>query len=55
MTILLIEHNLVEARRICPRFVVLDNGRKIADGPTEEVLKNREVIAAYLGEGWRDA
>jgi branched-chain amino acid transport system ATP-binding protein len=55
VTILLIEHNLVEARRICPRFVVLDNGRKIADGPTEEVLKNREVVAAYLGEGWRDA
>ena len=32
MTIILIEHNLGEVMRICQRLVVLDNGRKIADG-----------------------
>jgi branched-chain amino acid transport system ATP-binding protein len=55
VTILLIEHNMVEARRVCSRFVVLDNGAKIADGPTAAVLADSKVIAAYLGEGWKDA
>jgi branched-chain amino acid transport system ATP-binding protein len=55
VTIVLIEHNLLEARRVCSRFVVLDNGAKIADGPTTAVLGDSKVIAAYLGEGWKDA
>ena len=55
VSILLIEHNLVEARRVCSRFVVLDNGQKIADGPSEEVIRDKAVVAAYLGEGWKDA
>lgn len=54
-TIVLIEHNLGEAQRICERFVVLDNGRKIADGPVATVMADEGVISAYLGEGWRNA
>ena len=55
ITIILIEHNLGEAQRISDRFVVLDNGTKIADGPVAEVMADEAVITAYLGEGWRHA
>jgi branched-chain amino acid transport system ATP-binding protein len=34
---------------ISDRVVVLDYGKKIGDGPPEEVKRNQEVIDAYLG------
>jgi len=49
MTIVLIEHNLAEVLRICPRLVVLDNGRLIADGASRAVMADARVVAAYLG------
>jgi branched-chain amino acid transport system ATP-binding protein len=49
-TIALIEHDMGVVMDISDRVVVLDYGRKIADGPPDEVRKNREVIAAYIGE-----
>jgi branched-chain amino acid transport system ATP-binding protein len=49
MTIILIEHNLGEVMRICQRLVVLDNGRKIADGSPRETMDDPLVRAAYLG------
>jgi branched-chain amino acid transport system ATP-binding protein len=49
MTIVLIEHNLGEVIRVCQRLVVLDNGRKIADGEPRTVMNNPDVRAAYLG------
>ena len=49
MTIILIEHNLGEVMRICQRLVVLDNGRKIADGPAQATMNDPGVRAAYLG------
>jgi branched-chain amino acid transport system ATP-binding protein len=49
MTIILIEHNLGEVMRICHRLVVLDNGRKIADGPPKDTMNDRAVRTASLG------
>ncbi len=48
-TIVLIEHNLSEVMRICRRLVVLDNGRKIAEGEPRAVMADPGVRAAYLG------
>lgn len=50
-TILLIEHNMRAAMNLCQRIIVLEMGRKIAEGSPEEVRANREVIQAYLGVG----
>ena len=49
VTIVLIEHNLGEVMRICQRLVVLDNGRKIADGEPRAAMNDSVVRAAYLG------
>jgi len=47
--ILLIEHNLREVMRICPRLYVQDNGRPLAFGDAHEVMQDKAVRAAYLG------
>ena len=52
-TILLIEHNMRAAMNLCQRIIVLEMGRKIAEGSPEEVRANKEVIQAYLGTGKR--
>jgi branched-chain amino acid transport system ATP-binding protein len=48
-TIVLIEHDMSVVMDISDRVVVLDYGRKIADGMPEEVRANQGVIDAYLG------
>jgi branched-chain amino acid transport system ATP-binding protein len=48
-TIALIEHDMGVVMDISDRVVVLDYGRKIADGPPDEVRRNQDVIDAYLG------
>jgi len=48
-TIVLIEHDMGVVMDLSDRVMVLDYGRKIADGAPDEVRSNKEVIDAYLG------
>jgi branched-chain amino acid transport system ATP-binding protein len=50
MTILLIEHNMRAAMGLCQRIVMVSFGKKIAEGPPDEIKRNAEVVKAYLGE-----
>ena len=50
MTVLLIEHDMRLVAGICEKLTVLNFGTELANGTPEEVLKNPEVITAYLGD-----
>lgn len=49
LTIIMIEHRLRELFRISNRVIVLNYGKKIAEGPPKEVMESDEVKKAYLG------
>lgn len=49
LTIVIVEHEMGVIERITDRCVVLNFGRKIAEGPYREVAADREVQEAYLG------
>ena len=50
ITILMVEHILDAVRALCPRVLVMNSGKLIADEETEAALSDPAVIAAYLGE-----
>ena len=50
MTVLLIEHDMKLVSGICEKLTVLNFGQVLTEGPTSDVLNDKRVITAYLGE-----
>ena len=50
ISVIMVEHLMHAVMNIADRVIVLNFGRKIAEGPPEEVARNERVIEAYLGD-----
>jgi branched-chain amino acid transport system ATP-binding protein len=50
LAVLLVEHVMTAVRALCHRVVVMNAGAKIAEGRPDDVLRNAEVVRAYLGD-----
>jgi len=50
VTVLLVDHDMGLVLGVCDRVVVLDFGRVITQGSPDEIRRNHDVIAAYLGD-----
>ncbi|NEZ75995.1 ABC transporter ATP-binding protein [Clostridium botulinum] len=51
ITVLIIEHDMGVIMDLCDRILVLDYGKKIAEGSPEEISNDTNVIKAYMGKG----
>jgi len=51
--IIITDHNVREALKICDRAYVISSGKIISEGTPEEILSDENVIKSYLGEGYR--
>jgi branched-chain amino acid transport system ATP-binding protein len=49
ITVVLVEHDMKMVMNLSDRILVLDYGKKLAEGTGEEIRRNPDVIAAYLG------
>jgi branched-chain amino acid transport system ATP-binding protein len=49
MTIIMVEHRLRELFRLATKIIVMDRGRKIAEGPPSAIVENSTVKETYLG------
>jgi len=52
VTVVIIEHTMQALLRLADRLIVLDQGRRLAEGAPGEVTRNPVVIEAYLGKRW---
>ncbi len=52
VSLLIVEHVMRVVAGLCDRVIVLHHGQKLADGPTERVLNDRQVAEAYLGRSY---
>ena len=50
ITLIVVEHVMEAVMEISDRVIVLTSGKKIMEGPPKDVVTNKEVIRAYLGE-----
>jgi branched-chain amino acid transport system ATP-binding protein len=50
IAVILVEHVMTAVRALCHRVIVMNAGSKIAEGPSEAVLRDANVIRAYLGD-----
>jgi len=52
LTQMVIEHDMKAIMRISDRIVVLNSGEKLAEGLPQDIVKNRDAVTAYLGDGF---